>query len=278
MWTVSLTLFLLSVLLSLSSSQQPPLPPPTQPPTKSTWNVDSRTIYPNPRASPDKCNSPLDSYICDPNKVFTTEEVKEMNDALLTLRQNEDGHCWCGNETICQYTGVPLTIAIMNDFEPDNKQESVMVSYADLISTTWPFQSCQDGIVYVIGAKSKPRAFAHYGSIARAHVSEECRRYFNESFKEDSTPEQLKKAVLLNIQMLRRILNGDNTCSQESSRVVVIVIIIIIVVAIIVATIIAIMLAVKRKKEVEKEMRGAGEGARLNREEGTEMTEKRPKA
>jgi len=169
---------LLLTLLSLTSVQPQGLPVPTQPPIPNSWSEAQQTIYPNPRGSPDKCRGPADSadlYICDPNGVLSDpKDVTRINTVLLQLRKNTPGgRCLCGSDIDCGYTGVPVAVAIMSNFEPAERQNVTMASYADFFfGGSWKFQTCNDGIIIVIGNNSNPKVYTKFGDKFKERLGE----------------------------------------------------------------------------------------------------------
>jgi len=191
------------------------VPQPTQPPIRLIWSEQQKNIYPNPRGCSAKCNCDCSNncFICDVNHVLSKEDVIKINSKLLDMR-NIGEECFCRNDTSCVYTGIPIAIAIMNDFEPDNKQGEVMSSFAEVIFSTWQFQTCTDGIIYVIGKKSNPVVFRRYGkTLSSRFISDSCKMFVNESSAKLYKEGRIVEGILMDLEIYSNIVKyGDVVC------------------------------------------------------------------
>jgi len=205
------------------SSQPNGLPVPTQPPLPTVWTESKKTVYPNPRGSPDKCNSPGPSYICDPNLVLSIDNVTKINNLLLELRKRSfPGHstCLCGNNPPCQnYTGLPIAIAVMSDFEAGDRQRDVMSSFAELFFTNWQFQTCTDGIIYVIGANSTVKVIRKLGDTVweniKANMTAECIKHIESNKLLQATT--LTEAIVKELDLISRFIDGTKKCTTATA-------------------------------------------------------------
>jgi len=122
--------------------------------------------------------------------------------------------CYCLNDTQCNYNGIPIAIAIMNEFELNT--EEVMESFAEHFFSSWQFQTCYDGIIYVIGKNSNPVVFRRYGKTAHTRfVDETCQSFVNESSFELYKQGRITEAILMDIDIYTNItLYGKESCTS----------------------------------------------------------------
>jgi len=148
--------------------------------------------------------------------VLTKEQVSDINSHLLALRNPATGKCLC-NDTTCTYNGLPVAVALARDFEPQDRQKEVMASFAQSFLETWPFKTCSDGILYVIGAKSSPKIYRHFGETAQAVLGEKCMAFINSSTYQMFEEEKFTEAIQTELTIYQNILAGKENCEPVTT-------------------------------------------------------------
>jgi len=132
------------------------------------------------------CND-TNYFICDPNYLLYVENITMINNKLIKLRINGE-KCAC-NDVECMYTGIPIAIGIDKEFEP------------------YVFQTCDDGIIYVISENSISRKYGN-----NSFISNDCKMYIEESSAELYKKRKITEGILMDLEIYSNIINGEDDC------------------------------------------------------------------
>ncbi|KAI0215797.1 hypothetical protein LSAT2_032142 [Lamellibrachia satsuma] len=137
-----------------------------------TATIDSwtKSEFPNPQLDVDDCgNNGSKSWVCDPARLLSRQEVDALNELIIQLRGDDSCQGWVAA------VAVVMRIHLRHNKYPstDNDKLEATREFADYLLKTWKFGDCDNDLVIVV-SKSDRTVWTSTASGVRKKLSDEC--------------------------------------------------------------------------------------------------------
>ncbi|CAC5367558.1 unnamed protein product [Mytilus coruscus] len=136
---------------------------------KEFWEKED---FPNPQINIDLCGRHCKkSWICDPNKVLSSQQADELDSIIETVA--ESGKCSCKNCTSTDGYNIAVALVPSIKASKTSLKDTAAMEFTQFIRVNWNFQKCDNDIVILL-SKDDRKVYTEAGTTANKFLTDEC--------------------------------------------------------------------------------------------------------